>query len=548
MKVRHKLMITPVVMVTIILFIFLATWKVTSSQKDDGLVINLAGRQRMLTQKLTKDVLDYKLRKEITGKECPDCRKNVVATKEVFQATLTALEKGGMAPTTLDPKGPSRYCPPAEGEVLAQLKRVENIWIPFRSKVDSILQGKGDAMAQLFWILKNNIPLLKEMNKAVGLMQAKSEKQVGMLFGIQLAGLIAGILFTIFTLFVTRGVVKRLQEVGKISEKISEGDLSVRIEEVENNELGEILEKLGTVVGNFSSVLKNLKERAQTLSKSSQDLFNLSSGLNENSVMLNEKANSVAAAVEEMSVSMGTVSTSVAENTKNISVISASTEEMNSTVSEIAKNTEGARQVTREAVTSVSEASRKVEGLGASADEIGEVIETIVEIAEQTKLLALNATIEAARAGEAGKGFAVVANEVKELASQTNKATEDIRSRIEAMQDAAKETVKEIEKISQVIENVDEIVNTIASAVEEQSITTRDIASKTSLTTKATEEITESVGQAAEVSSMVAKDVVSVSSASEELNKASNMLTEEAKALSEISQEISEMMAIFKVE
>ena len=71
----------------------------------------------------------------------------------------------------------------------------------------------------------------------------------------------------------------------------------------------------------------------------------------------------------------------------------------------------------------------------------------IQDIAEQTNLLALNATIEAARAGEAGKGFAVVATEVKELAKQTAEATEDIRQRIEAIQNSSHEAIQSISEI-----------------------------------------------------------------------------------------------------
>jgi methyl-accepting chemotaxis protein len=123
----------------------------------------------------------------------------------------------------------------------------------------------------------------------------------------------------------------------------------------------------------------------------------------------------------------------------------------------------------------VQSAQSSVDELGAAAAQIDKIITVIVEIAEQTKLLALNATIEAARAGEAGKGFAVVAAEVKQLATQTNNATDDIRLKISSMQSSTNNTIGEIKHISGVITSVDEIVSSIAASVEEQSVTTRDI-------------------------------------------------------------------------
>ncbi len=83
--------------------------------------------------------------------------------------------------------------------------------------------------------------------------------------------------------------------------------------------------------------------------------------------------------------------------------------------------------------TAVQGAATRVGELSVASERIAEIVSTIEAIAKQTNLLALNATIEAARAGEAGKGFAVVASEVKNLSNQTARATEDIRSRIDAL-------------------------------------------------------------------------------------------------------------------
>ena len=81
----------------------------------------------------------------------------------------------------------------------------------------------------------------------------------------------------------------------------------------------------------------------------------------------------------------------------------------------------------------VQGAAGRVDGLAEASAQIGEIVQQIEGIASQTNLLALNATIEAARAGDAGKGFAVVASEVKSLATQTARATVDIRTRIDKL-------------------------------------------------------------------------------------------------------------------
>jgi methyl-accepting chemotaxis protein len=70
----------------------------------------------------------------------------------------------------------------------------------------------------------------------------------------------------------------------------------------------------------------------------------------------------------------------------------------------------------------------------------------------------------------------MVANEVKDLATQTSRAAEDIRLKVNTIQSATESTIKEFNTIHEVINEVNNVAATIAAEVEEQSVTTKDIA------------------------------------------------------------------------
>ena len=270
---------------------------------------------------------------------------------------------------------------------------------------------------------------------------------------------------------------------------------------------------------NLKQVLTGVTESSTSLAAASDQLKNVSSEMAGNAEETSAQANVVATAAEEVS--------------KNVQTVATGSEEMSASIKEIAKNASDAAKVASEAVTVADQTNVTIAKLGESSTEIGKVIKVITSIAEQTNLLALNATIEAARAGEAGKGFAVVANEVKELAKETAKATEDIGSKIEAIQTDTKGAVEAIGEISTVVNQINDIQNTIASAVEEQTATTNEIG--------------RNVAEAAKGSGEIAENITGVASAAQSTTEGATQAQESAAKLAELAEELQGLVAQAKV-
>jgi methyl-accepting chemotaxis protein len=260
---------------------------------------------------------------------------------------------------------------------------------------------------------------------------------------------------------------------------------------------------VGKIVDTVSMTAMELEGAASTLSRTAETTQQLSAA--------------VAAASEESSA--------------NVQSVSAATDEMAASVNEISRQVQESSRIATEAVGQAEKTDNRISELSQAAGRIGDVIKLITAIAEQTNLLALNATIEAARAGAAGKGFAVVAQEVKQLASQTAKATDEIRGQIAGMQTATQESVSAIKEIGDTIDRISQIATTVASAVEEQGASTQEIA--------------RNVQQAAHGTAQVTGNITEVTRGASETGSASAQVLSSAKSLTGESNQLKMEVAKF---
>ncbi len=129
-----------------------APTSVEQTKQQSGIVINLAGKQRMLTQKMSKEAFFM-----ARGIDVEANKENLTKTVALFGKTLKGLVDGDS----------SLNLPKTENkEILVQLQKVADLWAPFKANIEKVIAGKADETV-FDAIAKENLPLLKNMNEAV---------------------------------------------------------------------------------------------------------------------------------------------------------------------------------------------------------------------------------------------------------------------------------------------------------------------------------------------------------------------------------------------
>ncbi|PYO95316.1 MAG: hypothetical protein DMD60_13385 [Gemmatimonadetes bacterium] len=261
-------------------------------------------------------------------------------------------------------------------------------------------------------------------------------------------GLVSAVLVPTLTRFVTR-----LQAARSTLAQLESGDLTVKVQDEEPDEVGYLGASVNRTTGAIAAVVRQVQHQ-------SQDLAAMAEQLAASAQELHAASQEISAAAERLTEGTSRQRQLIGHGRDDSEAAADVAAQLHARAQEAERQIAGvAQQAQRHGqeiarasellvtlVDHLDQVSRAAGTLEQGSREIGKLVDAITRIASQTDLLALNAAIEAARAGQHGLGFRVVADEVRKLAEQSSRSAEEVRARVRQTQD----------QIGQVIAAMDE--------------------------------------------------------------------------------------------
>ncbi|SFU81046.1 methyl-accepting chemotaxis protein [Butyrivibrio sp. M55] len=283
---------------------------------------------------------------------------------------------------------------------------------------------------------------------------------------------------------------------------------------------------------NNAKITKNAEKTLETgnamaeIANAITDLFNKSQG---DMVDLQNIMDAQHSGMQDIASSMESTAQSVTKQAQKVQQIQEETETTEAHRKEMTEASESTQKTVKEGVQVISELKEKsanvenaskvtVEATQAvinKVQEVQKIVGSIMSISKQTNLLALNASIEAARAGDAGKGFAVVANDVRELAEETNTASNEIKGIITELVEDVQKAMASIDDTVNSVSEQNEMIRTVGENFDSINVNVTEMLSRF-------EEIGEGMKSIAASTTEINDSISNLSATSEEVASLSN--------------------------
>ncbi len=300
-------------------------------------------------------------------------------------------------------------------------------------------------------------------------------------------------------------------------------DLTARAPVLRGDEIGQTAQDFNALLARLQGNLATILQGAREVADVSGSVADASQRVTHSASSQNEASAAMAAAIEEMSVSISHVADRAGETREASRLAGERAAAGSASIAETIADIHAIADVVEDAAGSI----REMEGYSA---QVVSVVQIIKDIADQTNLLALNAAIEAARAGEQGRGFAVVADEVRKLAERTSQSTIEITGTIEKMRTHARVATEQMHSVETLVETGEKRADLADKAI-------RDIGEATRVASAQVSDISDAITEQGAASQAIASRVEQVAGMAEESSSTSRHTAELSGRLDQLARE-----------
>ena len=345
--------------------------------------------------------------------------------------------------------------------------------------------------------------------------------------------LVAIVLGAATSLLLSQKITAPLKQAIASAQRIADGDLTGRMEVTQKDETGDLLQALISMQDSLRQMIGGMTRDSVALAELSNSLSESSESFTQGTTKQHDAAASMAAAIEEMTVSIGVVSDNSRETDSSMRESASLSNEGRAALVRV----EDAMQ---RISASVNESAQVIAALEKDSEKISTIVNVIKDIAGQTNLLALNAAIEAARAGEQGRGFAVVADEVRKLAERTTLSTQEIGEMVLSIQNSTSSAVTSMNAGIGIVEDGGKLASDAGSALVQVAERAGQVASMVS-------EISSALGEQSSASQQIATHVEHISQMAEQNTAASREIDQSAHRMKELASAMQQSITRFRI-